>query len=78
MNYKFIIDSDIANAETLPGWFYNSEEVFKLLKEKIFFLGNFYSNNMLITKGHQNKKFQKKESTLKLNYQKPYNYYNYS
>ena len=36
MNYKFIIDSDIAKAETLPGWFYNSEEVFKLLKEKIF------------------------------------------
>ena len=36
VNYKFIIDSDIANAETLPGWFYNSEEVFKLLKEKIF------------------------------------------
>ena len=36
MNYKFIIDSDIANAETLPGWFYNSEDVFQLLKEKIF------------------------------------------
>ena len=36
MNYKFIIDSDIANAETLPGWFYNSEDVFQFLKEKIF------------------------------------------
>ncbi|MFL2612201.1 MAG: hypothetical protein ACJ0O5_02060 [Flavobacteriaceae bacterium] len=34
MNYNFIIDSDIANAETLPGWFYNSEDVFYLLKEK--------------------------------------------
>ena len=33
---KIHIDSDITKAETLPADFYKSQEVFELLKEKVF------------------------------------------
>ena len=33
---KFHVDSDITFAETLPAHFYKSQEVFDLLKEKVF------------------------------------------
>ena len=33
---KFHVDSDITVAETLPAHFYKSQEVFDLLKEKVF------------------------------------------
>ena len=33
---KFHVDSDITIAETLPAHFYKSQEVFDLLKEKVF------------------------------------------
>ena len=33
---KYYIDRDIRNAETLPGEFYNDDDVFEQLKENIF------------------------------------------
>ena len=38
MGNKFYIDSNIKKAETLPASFYKDEQVFKDIKEKIFFL----------------------------------------
>jgi choline monooxygenase len=37
MKKKFIIDSDISKAETLPSFFYKNSEIFEDLKSKIFF-----------------------------------------
>ena len=36
MKKKFIIDSDISKAETLPSFFYKNLEIFEDLKSKIF------------------------------------------
>ena len=33
---KFHVDSDITVSETLPAHFYKSQQVFDLLKEKVF------------------------------------------
>lgn len=34
--YNFDINADIAKAETLPSWFYHDDNIFDILKEKIF------------------------------------------
>ena len=36
MNYKIYVDNDIRIAETLPAKFYKKEEIFEMVKEKIF------------------------------------------
>ena len=37
MNHNYFINPDITEAETLPASFYKDEEVFELLKEKVFY-----------------------------------------
>ena len=46
MNNQFNIHPNIAEAETLPAQFYRSEEIFQLIKEKVFLKSIIFKFNL--------------------------------